>query len=83
MPSKTPSSYSKLEHYKTISSEEEIDGVYSLQYSPDGSVLAVGTGNEAMRVRTMVITLYYLLNITPDINNNNVNTSVSCRLILL
>ena len=51
LPCKTPNSYSKLEDYKTITSEEEIDGVYSLQYSPDGSVLAVGSGNEAMRVR--------------------------------
>ena len=41
-------------------------------------MLAVGTGNEAMRVRTMVITLYYQC-----INNDNVNASVSCRLILL
>jgi len=50
LPCKTPNSYSKLEDYKTITSEEEIDGVYSLQYSPDGSVLAVGSGNEAMRL---------------------------------
>ncbi|KAF6029641.1 hypothetical protein EB796_012050 [Bugula neritina] len=50
LPCKIPSSYSKLESYKVISSQQELDGVYSLQYSPDGSMLAVGTGNEAMRL---------------------------------
>lgn len=50
LPCKIPSCYSKLELYKTLNSDEAIDGTYSLQYSPDGSVLAVGTGNEAMRV---------------------------------
>lgn len=50
LPCSIPSSYSKLEPYKDIKSDEGIDGVYSLQYSPDGSILAIGTGNEAMRV---------------------------------
>lgn len=50
LPCSIPKSYSRLETYKEIESSEEIDGVYSLQYSPDGSILAVGTGNEAMRV---------------------------------
>lgn len=58
LPCKIPSSYSKLESYKVISSQQELDGVYSLQYSPDGSMLAVGTGNEAMRVSCSFLTKY-------------------------
>lgn len=45
-----PPSFSGTKLLRKITSEQVIDGVFSLQFSFDGSLLVVGTANEAIRM---------------------------------
>ena len=46
-----PDKFSKIEIIKTFDYDETLGSVYSLQYSFDGEILAVGYSNGAIRAR--------------------------------
>lgn len=54
-----PEKFTKLEILKEIPFDPALDCIYSLQYSYNGEVLAVGHGNGAIRVFTKISIYQY------------------------